>query len=168
MRPLVKLFLASLLLVSIGHSRLEAGGLYLNEFVTPSMGTAGAGAEAWANDSSTSFALHNPAGMTRLEGHHISLGAGLLVGDTEFDTDSDTPFEGGNGGNQAGVAPIIGSHGVYSVSDDLKLGLSVFSLSGAALDPDDDWAGRFQIQDLELLTITANPSIAYRVNEKLS
>jgi hypothetical protein len=68
----------------LAASGAQAGGLYLNEFATPSMGVAGAGAEAVANDASTNFALHNPAGMTRLEGHEIQLGAGLLQGDTKF------------------------------------------------------------------------------------
>jgi long-chain fatty acid transport protein len=149
-------------------SGAQAGGLYLNEFATPSMGVAGAGAEAVANDASTNFAFHNPAGMTRLDGHEIQLGAGLLQGDTEFDRDSDTPFNGGNGGDQAGLAPLLGSHGVYSVSDDLKLGISLFSLSGASLDPDDDWTGRFSLQEINLLTLTANPSAAFRLNEWLS
>jgi long-chain fatty acid transport protein len=157
-----------LLLVAGGYSSAGAGGLYINEFATPSMGVAGAGQEAVANDASTNFAFHNPAGMTRLEGHSIALGAGLLQGDTEFDTDPDTPFNGGNGGDQAGWAPLIGSHGVYSVTDDLKLGMSMFSISGAALDPNNDWAGRFSLQEIELLTLTANPSVAYRVNDWLS
>lgn len=43
-----------------------AGGLYINEFGTPSMGTAGAGTNAVAIDASTAF--HNPAGMTRING----------------------------------------------------------------------------------------------------
>jgi len=157
-----------LLLVAGGYSSAGAGGLYLNEFATPSMGVAGAGQEAVANDASTNFAFHNPAGMTRLDGHSISLGAGLLVADTEFDTDSDTPFSGGDGGDQAGFAPLIGSHGVLSVTDDLRLGMSMFSISGAALDPNDSWAGRFSLQEIELLTLTANPSAAYRVNDWLS
>ncbi len=167
MRAIVKSFLV-LLLVAGGYSSAGAGGLYINEFATPSMGVAGAGQEAVANDASTNFAFHNPAGMTRLEGHSISLGAGLLQGDTEFDTDSDTPFDGGNGGDQGGWAPLIGSHGVYSVTDDLKLGMSMFSISGAVLDPDNSWAGRYSLQEIELLTLTANPSVAYRVNDWLS
>jgi len=166
-RALVRSFL-SLLLVVGGYSSAGAGGLYINEFATPSMGVAGAGQEAVANDASTNFAFHNPAGMTRLEGHSVSLGAGLLFGETRFDTDPDTPFAGGGGGDQAGIAPLLGSHGVYSVSDDLKLGMSVFSISGAALDPDNSWAGRFALQKIELLTLTANPSAAYRVNDWLS
>lgn len=149
-------------------SDAQAGGLYLNEFATSSMGVAGAGQEAYAGDASTSFAFHNPAGMTRLEGHHLSFGAGLLTGETRFDADSDTPFSGGNGGNQAGVAPLLSGHGVYSVTDDLKLGMSLFSAAGTVLDPNDDWAGRFQVQEIGLLTLTANPSVAYHVTDWLS
>ena len=46
----------------VGTAR--AGGLYLTEFGTPSLGTAGAGAPAGTDDAST--ATHNPAAMTRL------------------------------------------------------------------------------------------------------
>ena len=99
---LIRASFLGLMLVAGGYSPAGAGGLYLNEFATPSMGTAGAGQEAYAGDASTSFAFHNPAGMTRLDGHQVSLGAGVLMGDTEFDTDADTPFAGGNGGDQAG------------------------------------------------------------------
>jgi long-subunit fatty acid transport protein len=41
---------------------LLAGGLYISEFGTPSMGVASTGAQAVASDASTAF--HNPAGMT--------------------------------------------------------------------------------------------------------
>jgi long-chain fatty acid transport protein len=149
-------------------SPARAGGLYVNEFATSSMGSAGAGQEAYANDASTAFAFHNPAGMTRLEGHHVSAGAGLLIGTTKFDADDNTPFSGGNGGDQAGLAPLLGSYGMLSLTDDLKLGMSVFSISGASLDPSNDWTGRFQNQEINLLTMTANPSAAYRVTDWLS
>jgi long-chain fatty acid transport protein len=160
--------LALLVLAGGTATSAHAAGLYINEFATPSMGTAGAGAEAFGDGPATAFALHNPAAMTRLEGHHVSLGAGLIVGETEFDTDSDTPFTGGNGGDQAGLAPLVGSHWVASATDDLKVGMSVFSISGAALDPDDDWSGRYQLTEIELLTVNVNPSIAYRISDQLS
>ena len=161
-------FTTSVFVCGLGIEDAQAGGLYLNEFATPSMGTAGAGQEAYANDGSTSFALHNPAGMTRLDGNHLSLGIGVLNGTTKFDANSNTPFSGGNGGDQAGLAPLMGSHGVLSLTDDLKFGMSVFSQAGASLDPSNSWAGRFEVQDITLLTVSANPSAAYRVNEWFS
>jgi long-chain fatty acid transport protein len=160
--------LALLVLAGGTATSARAAGLYINEFATPSMGTAGAGAEAFGDGPATAFALHNPAAMTRVDGHQVSLGAGLLVVDTEFDTDSDTPFSGGNGGDQGGLAPLAGSHWVASATDDLKFGMSVFSVSGAALDPKNTWSGRYQLQEIELLTLTANPSVAYRITDELS
>jgi long-chain fatty acid transport protein len=168
MHAFLKVLFLGLTLAASGYSSAGAGGLYLNEFATPSMGVAGAGREAVASDASTNSSFANPAGMTRLQGNSVSLGAGLLVGQSKFDADAGTPFSGGNGGNQAGLAPLIGSHGVYSITDDLKIGMSVFSLSGAALDPDDSWTGRYQNNEINLLTLTANPSLAYRVNDRLS
>ena len=36
-------------------------------------------AESFGDGPATAFAMHNPAAMTRLEGHHVSLGAGLVA-----------------------------------------------------------------------------------------
>ena len=62
-----------------------SGGLYLNEFGTPSMGVAGAGANAVASDASTSF--HNAAGMTRIKGKEVMGTGGLLYATVKFDPD---------------------------------------------------------------------------------
>jgi long-chain fatty acid transport protein len=146
-----------------------AGGLYLSEFGTPAMGAAGAGAEALAEDASTALPHHNPAGMTQLEeGKHVLLGAGVAYGDVEFDPDSDTPVAGGDGGNQAGFAPLIGSFYSQSLTEKVRLGASIFSVSGSVLDPDNDWAGRFQLQKISLFTLGINGSVAYQVNDWLS
>jgi long-chain fatty acid transport protein len=101
-----------------------AGGLYLNEFGTPSMGVAGAGANAVANDASTSF--HNAAGMTRIKGKELMATAGLLNATVKFDPDDDTPIPGGDGGNAGGPAPIIGGFYVHSLSDKWKLGANLY------------------------------------------
>ncbi len=159
---------AALLSLLVCAQAAQAGGLYLNEFATPSMGVAGAGQEAVTSDASTAFAFHNPAGMTRLDGNQVSVGAGVGYGETKFDPDPNTPFSGGNGGNQAGLFPLLGSHGVLGVTDDLKFGMSVFSISGAVIDPDNDWTGRYQLREIELLTLSFNPSVAYRLNDRLS
>ena len=143
-----------------------AGGLYLNEFGTPSMGVAGAGANAVASDASTSF--HNPAGMTRIKSKELMVTAGLLNSIVKFDPDSDTPVPGGDGGDAGGPGPIIGGFYVHSLSDRWKLGANLVTISGAVLDYDDDWTGRYQNTEVTLLTMTFSPTIAYRVNDWLS
>jgi len=160
--PLAVFLLLFLVLPGTG----TAGGLYLNEFGTPSMGVAGAGANAVADDASTSF--HNAAGMTRIKGNELMGTAGVLKATVKFDPDSDTPIPGGDGGDAGGLAPIISGFYVHSLSDRWKLGANLITITGAVLDYDDDWAGRYLNTEVTLLTMTFYPSIAYRVNSWLS
>ncbi len=143
-----------------------AGGLYVNEFGTPSMGVASAGANAVAADASTS--LHNTAGMTRIKGNEIMGTGGFLDSRIKFDPDSDTPIPGGDGGDAGSMAPIVGGFYVHSLSDRWKLGANLITITGSVLDYDEDWTGRYLNTEVNLLTVTFYPSIAYRVNSWLS
>ncbi len=160
---IIVLFFVTLLIIPVVG---RAGGLYINEFGTPSMGVAGAGANAVASDASTSF--HNPAGMTRIKGKEVMGTAGLLNAIVKFDPDADTPISGGNGGDAGGPAPILGGFYVHSLSDRWKLGANLITLTGAMLDYDNDWTGRYLNTDVKLLTVTFFPTVAYRVNDWLS
>ncbi|NNL78527.1 MAG: hypothetical protein HKO68_19525 [Desulfobacterales bacterium] len=160
------IFIIACLLLSAFTGPAWSGGLYLNEFGTPSMGVAGAGANAVASDASTSF--HNAAGMTRIKGTELMGTAGLLNATVKFDPDSDTPIPGGDGGDAGGPAPIVGGFFVHSLSDKWKLGANLITISGAVLDYDDDWTGRYLNTEVRLLSMTFYPSIAYRVNNWLS
>jgi long-chain fatty acid transport protein len=160
----IVLFFLSAQLIIPGIS--TAGGLYINEFGTPSMGVAGAGANAVAVDASTSF--HNAAGMTRLDGKQLMGAGGLFFVDVQFDPDSDTPIPGSHGGDAGGLAPLLAGFYVHSLSDRWKLGANLITITGAVLDYDDDWAGRYLNTEVTLLTLTFFPSIAYRVNKWLS
>jgi len=145
---------------------LWAGGLYLEEFGTPSMGVASAGAEAVAADASS--ALHNPAGMTRLDGKQLMITGGLAYSRVKFDQAPGNIVSGGNGGDAGGLAPMGGAFYTHSLSEDLKFGLSLYSISAALLDYDTGWIGRYQCQEVSIFTMTMNPSIAYKVNDWLS
>lgn len=147
-------------------SEAEAGGLYVLEFGTPSMATAGVGANATASDASTAF--HNPAGMTRLEGNQFMLAGGLLYADVRFDADPSTPVAGGDGGNAGGPAPILSAHYVRKINNDLSLGLANYTLSAALLDYDDDWAGRFQATEVTVLTTNFLASAGYQLTPEFS
>lgn len=159
-------FVVSLVLLAILPSTVPAGGLYLQEMATPSTGTASAGAQAWAHDASTAF--HNPAGMTRVDGNQLMIGAGVLSSSVKFDASASTPYGGGNGGDAGGTLPMGSAHMVYSISEDLKLGTSLMALAGAALDYDDKWSGRYQSQSVELMVMFFSPSLAYKINERWS
>jgi long-chain fatty acid transport protein len=156
--------LAGILLALLAGSS-QAGGLYVATWGTPSMGTASAGANALAGDAST--AIQNPAGMTRLDDHHLLVGLAPGFTDVQFDLD-ESPVGGGNGGQQGGFVPISSNQYVHKVSERWRLGLSLLSISGAVLDPNNGWAGRNQITEVSLFSLTLMPSAAVRVCEWLS
>mgnify|MGYP001828186187 CR=1 FL=1 len=146
----------------------QAGGIYANEFGTPEMGTAGAGAEASALDASTAIPFYNPAGMTLLEGNQLIVAAGALLTDVQFDVDPATTFSGGNGGQAGNPVPIVTAAYVHSFGDRFRLGIALFGAAGAALEYDLDWVGRKQAQTSEILALSLSPTLAYRINDWLS
>jgi long-chain fatty acid transport protein len=156
----------SALLWFAGSGSAEAGGLYFPVWGTPSAGVAGAGANARANDAST--ALSNPAGMTRLDDHQLMLGAAPGIGNVRFDPDSGSPAGEADGGQQGGFLPVVSSFYAHKLSDRFRLGFGLASISGAALDPKTGWAGRNQMNTINLFTLSMLPSVAYRISDQLS
>jgi len=148
-----------------------AGGLIAYEIGTADLGLASAGYNARAQDASTVFT--NPAGMTRLEGTQFLASGQVLWGNTKFSIDSGTsPGLGGGDGDYVvgsdGWLPGGGGFLSYSVSPELKLGFALTGNFGAPLEYDDNWVGRYYVQETTLLGISLLPSIAYKVTNKLS
>jgi long-chain fatty acid transport protein len=54
------------------------------------------------------------------------------------------------------------------VSPELKLGFALTGNFGAALNYDDDWVGRYYVQETTMLGVSLVPSIAYKLTDKLS
>jgi long-chain fatty acid transport protein len=145
-----------------------AGGILLYETGTAEIGLGSAGYGARAQDASS--VLTNPAGMTRLEGTQFLLGVQALYGSVEFSPGPGTSPGLGtqDGGNAVGWLPGGGAYFTYSLSPDLKLGFAATSNFGLAQQYDDNWVGRYYVKENALLGVSFLPSIAYRVNEKLS
>ena len=148
-----------------------AGGLFGYELGTADLGLASAGYGARAQDASTVFT--NPAGMTRLEGNQF-LGAGqLLWSNTRFSIGSGTsPALGSNDGGYAvghnGWFPGGGSFLSYTVSPDVKFGLAMTGNFGGVLNYQDDWVGRYYVQQTWIVGLSFLPSVAWKVNDQLS
>jgi long-chain fatty acid transport protein len=147
---------------------VQAGGILLYEVGTADVGLAAAGYAARAQDAST--VLTNPAGMTRLSGNQTSLGAQMLHGDVGFSIGDGTSAALGNknGGNPVGWFPGGGAFYTHSLSQDLKLGLAVTGNFGSATQYEDGWVGRYRAQEGKLLGVSLLPSLATRINDKLS
>jgi len=147
------------------------GGLLFYEVGTADVGLASAGYGARAQDPSTVFT--NPAGMTRLKGTQLLASAQMLWNNTEFSVGSGTSpgLGSGDGGHAVGSDGWFPGGGVFlshSVSPDFNVGFSMTGNFGAVLNYDDDWVGRYYVQETTLLGISLLPSIAYKVTDGLS
>ncbi len=140
----------------------SAGGLLLYEVGTADVGLASAGYTARAQDASTVFT--NPAGMTRLDGTQVALGAQLLYADLGFSIGQGTaPALGsGDGGNPVGFFPGGGMFVSYSVSPDATGNF------GLAQKYDSGWVGRYYVQEATLIGMSLLPSAAWRVSREVS
>lgn len=143
-----------------------AAGLWLYEDAGPTVGTASAGRAAVASDATT--ARGNPAGMTRLSGNELLVGAQPIIFTAKFDSDQPGTFGGGDGGDAGDIIPSLGLYYVGEIDPDWRVGFALGSGLGLGVDYNDDWAGRYYVQESTFSTISALPSLAYKVTDWLS
>jgi long-chain fatty acid transport protein len=162
-----RLSLATLFTIGV-CGQASAGGLWLNQYGDFAAGRASAGASAGVDEAST--IIHNPASSLQLEGSQLFVAAGIILADIQFDIEETNPILGNDDGGSAGLdAPLAGFAYVHDTgSDRWSTGIYMAGLSGAGLEYNSDWVGRFQNTDVEILILTLAPTIAYQVTEKLS
>jgi long-chain fatty acid transport protein len=153
---------------------LGAAGFALIEQSASGVGNAFAGGSAAAEDASTIF--FNPAGMTRLPGKQVVVGVHAIDSSIKFTNQGSTlappappvPLTGGNGGDAGQWSYIPNFYLSWEMNESLWLGIGVNAPFGLKTDYAAGWVGRYQALDSELTTININPSIAYKVNDKVS
>ena len=154
------------LLSLIASERGVAGGLMLYEIATDNAGLANAGAAARAQGPST--VASNPAGLSYLSGTQITAGAQILFGNISYERDSNTNISGSGRGNV--LDPIPGGSFFIShhLDDQWSVGFGSYGDFGLAEHYDNDWSGRYFVQNASIAGLSLVPSAAYRFNEQWS
>jgi long-chain fatty acid transport protein len=159
-------------LISLGSaSSAHAAGFALIEMNANGQGNAYAGAAAYTPNASTVY--FNPAGMMQLEGEQISIASHYIDPTSDFENkgstlaDGITPIGGpeDDGGESAFVPNF---YWVRPLDDNMSFGLGVNSPFGLKTEYEDDWVGRYHAILSDLKTININPSLGYRVSDKVS
>src|SRR6056297_1582483 len=163
-------FLA-LLFMAVFASSAAASGFAIIEQSVSGLGNAFAGAAASAEDASTIF--FNPAGMSLLEGQQVTAGAHVILPSAEFTAETATNALGGslgtNNGGDGGVNALVPNlYYTNKLNDQWVIGLGIHAPFGLATKYDKDWVGRYHAVESDVITLNINPSVAYRVNDKLS
>jgi long-chain fatty acid transport protein len=147
----------------------KAGGFAVLSQSGSQMGNAFATGAAGGEDASTVW--YNPAGMGRLRGTNASGVLNVIQASSKFqNTGSTGAFANpgsGEGGDAGGVAIVPQAYAVTSVDDRLRLGVGLNSPFGLKTEYDAGWRGQLTALRSEQSTYNLNPSVAYRVRDRL-
>lgn len=166
-RTAMKLIPALLLVAFSGAA--SASGFQLMEQNVSGLGNAYAGAAANPENASTIY--FNPAGMTQLQDREFSVGVAGIGPSFKFNNDgSEVGALGGtgDGGDAGGWAAVPNGYASWALTKDLYVGIGVGAPFGLKTEYDNPWLGAAQSTMFEVKTYNINPSIAFRVNEKVS
>jgi len=119
-------------------------------------GTGMAGAvTAMIDDSSSIF--YNPAGIAQGKILDAQIGDSLIAPSYRY-----TSPGGVSTSNSFGVVPPFQAYEAGGITDDLSIGVGVFTPFGLTLTWPSDWAGKRLITESAFATYDFNPTVAYR------
>jgi len=157
------------LIITLLAGNASAAGFQLLEQNASGLGNAYAGSAAVAENASTIF--YNPAGMTQLKDREFSTGLTAVGTSFKFnDTGSSVGFLTGTstGGDGGGWGFIPNAYMSWALNKDLYLGLGVGAPFGLKTEYENPWVGAAQSTMFDVRTYNINPSVAFRVNDKVS
>jgi long-chain fatty acid transport protein len=152
----------ALLLIAFSGAA-SAAAFQLLEQNASGLGNAYAGSAAVADNASTIY--YNPAGMTQL-GSGIQLSVGVTGVGPSYEYRDQAGVK--SGGDAGGWAAVPNAYMSGQLTKDLFVGLGISAPFGLSTEYDAGWVGAGQAIKSEIKTININPSIAYRVSDKVS
>lgn len=123
-----------------------------------------------ARGGDPSSIAYNAATITNLEGTQVA--AGMLLVSANGKINADIRKEGGldrvSASNHADATIYPQAYITHKLNDKLWLGFGVFSRFGVDNEYGDNWVGRYNVTDISLYTVSAVPTLAFKVNDRLS
>ncbi len=151
-------------------SQVQASGFALIEQNASGMGNAYAGQAAVAEDASTVF--FNPAGLTYLSGRQVVVAGHLILPSAKFTGSASTllpvVLPTGTGGDAGAAAFVPNAYYAMDIGANLKFGIGLNAPFGLTTEYDANWMGQAQAVKSDLKTYNINPSLAWKVNDRLS
>ncbi|MBQ3060085.1 MAG: transporter [Desulfovibrio sp.] len=160
----VRAFCFACLLLAATASAALAEGFALYEWSARGM-ALGRGLVGRADDASA--IAYNAAGITQLPGTHLMGGLAFIAPMGTLDMGVS-----GGGSHSTTTKPKtwMAPHGYVShqLTDDLWLGLGMFSRFGVGNSYDENWVGRYNVYDVGLQTFSFVPTLAWKINDMVS
>ena len=148
--------------IAAWSSAASAGGFDIHEQSTVFLGSASAGSAAGGSLGSMFW---NPAATAQFPGLNSESSYTLILPDANVDI-TGSPFGPVNSssGNIGIDAATSASYGAYQLSKDVWIGIALNSPFGLASKPENtNYVGSYLGVTAKLITMNANPTIAYRI-----
>lgn len=115
--------------------------------------------------NSAELAFFNPAGLVYLE-NKINISAGMtgVISNVKWQNE----MTGGYAETEKSIGTPFYLYASYAVTENLALGLSVYTPYGSSVEWPTDWAGSHLINNIDLQAIYIQPLISYKITDNLS
>ncbi|SEI24779.1 OmpP1/FadL family transporter [Pseudomonas asplenii] len=153
------------LAVTLASTQLFASGFALNEQSISGMGTGFAGRSSAADDASTVYG--NPAGMSRLAGQQITVGAASIDATTDI-KDASGRYSGTNKGDMVPFTTVPMLFYTNRLNDNWAVGFGAYAPFGLVTNYESNFQGRAFGSKSEVKVVTLQPTISYAFNDKVS
>lgn len=171
LRTRLPLTAAALALATALAPQAQASGFSLREQGPSALGSAFAGVTGGGTDISSMY--WNPSTMALYTGNQFILGSSLIIPTAEISNAVATPagmdihtqpFSGpGASPNSVNPVPLPAIYGMYSVSPDFKVGLSINVPYGMVVAYKENFVGRYHALRTDLKTLDVAPNFSWRV-----
>ena len=161
--------LMPLLALGLAGGHASAAGFQLLEQNASGIGNAYAGSAAVAENASTIF--FNPAGMTQLKDREISAGVSIVRPTFKFrngGSNTGALSAAGTGNDAGSWAFLPNGYLSWALNKDLYVGVGFGAPFGLVTEYDNPWVGGAHSLKFDIKTYNINPSIAYRINDRVS
>lgn len=140
----------------------NAQGYQVNLQGQVQQGMGGAGT-ALIQDGAALF--FNPGGASFLKGNTVNVGVSPTISHIQF-LDKNT---GQTAETKSPVSTPFAAYGVFELKDSskLKLGLAIYTPFGSTVEWEQGWMGRFALTRLQLQAIFFQPTVSYKINDKI-
>ena len=166
MQSMKKLLLS--LMLSAAAMQLHAEGYQINSLSSKQQGMAHTGTAMKLGSESVYF---NPAALSfQRSAFDLSLGTTLIMPKAEYRSsyyDYDDPASVVAKAERNVSTPLFAYAG-WRATENLGVGIGFYTPYGSSLDWGDNWAGAHLIQDINLAAYTVQPTLSYKICDRVS
>ena len=150
-----------IILIFLSPILVQAQGFQVNLQGQKQQSMGGTGTGVALDEASVFF---NPGAVSHLEKNGVSLGISPTIANSTYASSTNQSRDRTN----SPVSTPFTGYAVYGPQDSkFKFGLGVYTPFGSTIKWQDNWAGHLQLTKLQLFSVFIQPTVSYKINDKI-